>query len=321
MQRRHLLSAVLAAGAGQPAVTYAGARAAPGFPGIEAWLNTVAPADVPATGNRATLVNFWTYSCINARRTLPYLRRWDAEYGPSGLRIVGIHTPEFGFEHLRSNVEEAVRDLGIRYPVGQDNGYRTWRAWSNRAWPAFYLLDAEGKVVLQREGEGHAHAMEGAIRGLLGLSPQERSDHPTDDADLSHIETPEIYFGATHSTPQDPSQSPHRGEATYSFGSSAGPLLNRYALDGTWSREADALVLRSRRGALRLRFSAAKLHVVATAPAAANIQISVDGGTARMIGIERPTLYTLLDGETYGEHLLEMEAAAPGLTLFSATFG
>ena len=326
MQRRHLLSGLLAVpalGAVCVALPSGGACAtrgsvASGFPGIEGWLNAPAAFEPMAPGRPATLVNFWTYSCINARRTLPYLRRWDATYRLAGLQILGIHTPEFSFEHLRRNVEEAVRELGIRYPVGQDNGYSTWRAWNNRAWPAFHLLDGEGRIVLLREGEGHARGMEGAIRALLGLSPR---DHPGEEADLSRIGTPEIYFGATHPTPQDPAQSPRRGEATYAFGAAPGLRLNRYALDGTWAREAEALVHRSPRGALRLRFSAAQLHLVAAAPEDAAIRVSVDGGAPRMLGITRPTLYTLLEGATYGEHLLEMEATTPGLALFSATFG
>jgi len=323
MQRRHLLSALLAVptlgvGLASGGASAARDRVASGFPGIDGWLNAPAAFDPLTPGRSVTLVNFWTYSCINARRTLPYLRRWDATYGPAGLQILGIHTPEFGFEHLRGNVEEAVRELGIRYPVGQDNGYRSWRAWNNRAWPSFHLLDAEGRIVLLREGEGHARAMEAAIRRLLGLSPR---DHPAEEADLSRIGTPEIYFGATHPTPQDPAQSPRRGEATYAFAAAPGLRLNRYALDGTWAREAEALVLRSPRGALRLSFSAARLHLVAAAPEGAAIRISVNGGAPRTLGIARPTLYTLLEGGTYGEHLLEMEATTPGLALFSATFG
>lgn len=326
MQRRSLFSGLVAgltAGGGYLTMaagqTGAGrSRGAPGFPGIEGWLNTAAAVDPAVAGSRATLVNFWTYSCINVLRTLPYLRRWHAEYGSAGLRIVGIHTPEFGFEHLRPNVEQAVQELDIRYLVGQDNGYRTWRAWNNRAWPSFYLLDGEGNIVLLREGEGYSAELEGAIRGLLGLASRY---HLGEDADLSRIGTPEIYFGATHPTPQDPAQSPRRGEAAYVFSQAPGLRLNRYALDGTWSRDTEALVLRSPRGALRLRFSAAKLHMVAAAPEAAAIRVSVDGGAPRMLEIGRPNLYTLLDGTTYGEHLIELEAGTPGLALFSATFG
>jgi thiol-disulfide isomerase/thioredoxin len=323
MQRRRLLrSGLLAVSAASAAylatrtgVTHAQGAAAPGLPGMEGWLNAPAAFD-PAVRRRATLVNFWTYSCINARRTLPYLRRWDAEYGQAGLQVLGIHTPEFGFEHDRANVEVALRELGIRYPVAQDNGYRTWRAWNNRAWPAFYLLDGAGRIVMRREGEGHSREMEAEIRGLLGLAPR---NHPGEDADLSRIGSPEVYFGATHPTPQDPAQWPRDGAGSYTFGRA--PPLNTYSLDGGWVREGEALTLRTPRGALRMRYSAAQLHVVAAAAQPLEVSVRVDGGAPRKIRIERPTLYTLVDGTSYGEHMLELEAVTPGLALYSATFG
>jgi thiol-disulfide isomerase/thioredoxin len=294
---------------------------APEFTGIDGWLNTDAPLTLAGLRGKVVLVDFWTYSCINCRRTVPYLNRWQAEYGARGLQVIGIHTPEFGFERTRRNVAESVREFGIRYPVGQDNGFRTWRAWTNRAWPAFYLLDRDGRIVLVREGEGHAHELEDAIRALLGVAPGDAMAGSGDDPDLSRIRTPEIYFGALHPTPQDRAQSPRAGEAAYAFRAAAGPRLNQYQLDGTWARQDEALVLRSAQGGLRVRFSAAKLHLVAAAPRPAPLRVQVDGGRPQTVEVERPTLYTLLDGETYGEHVLEFESDTPGLSLFSATFG
>ena len=295
--------------------------ATPEFTGLDGWVNTDAPLTIAGLRGKVVLVDFWTYSCINCRRTVPYLNRWQADYGAEGLQVIGIHTPEFGFERARYNVVDSVRKLDIRFPVGQDNGFRTWRAWSNRAWPCFYLLDRDGQIVLLREGEGHAQEMEGAIRGLLGLARVSAPGRSSDDPDLSRILTPEIYFGSLHATPQDPAQSPRRGEAVYAFAQAPRPKPNRYVLDGTWAREQEALVLRSSRGGVRVRFSAAKLHLVAAAPRPASVRVVVDGGAPRSIEVGRPTLYTLLDGETYGEHLLEFEANVPGLSLFSATFG
>ena len=316
---RRLFAAGLLAGAAGlvPALAQS---PAPDFVGIDGWINTPAPLSVAGLRGKVVLVDFWTYSCINCRRTVPYLNRWQAEYGPRGLQVVGIHTPEFSFERMRRNVEASVREFGILYPVGQDNDRRTWRAWSNQAWPAFYLLDREGRVVLLREGEGHAREMEGAIRGLLGLSGPFQP-RPGDDPDLSRIRSPEVYFGSMHPTPQERGQSPRTGEATYAFGTGAGPRLNRYELDGTWARGEEELVLRSARGGMRLRFSAARLHLVAAATEAVPLRVRADGGEWRVIEIGRPTLYTLLEGEAYGEHLVEIEAPRPGLSLFSATFG
>jgi thiol-disulfide isomerase/thioredoxin len=319
MLRRRLLTAGLA-GLLPALPVLAQPDPAPEFVGLDGWINSDAPLTISGLRGKVVLVDFWTYSCINCRRTVPYLNRWQAEFGPHGLQVIGIHTPEFGFERARRNVEDSVREFGIRYPVGQDNARRTWRAWNNRAWPAFYLLDRDGRVVLLREGEGYAREMEGAIRGLLGLSSRASVWRPEDDPDLSRIRTPEIYFGAMHPTPQDRAQSPRRGEASYRYGRGTGPMLNAYELDGSWDRQEEELVLRSPQGGLRLRFSAAKLHLVA-APAPAPLRIRVDGGEVRVIEVGRPTLYTLLDGSLYGEHLLEVEATTPGLSLFSATFG
>jgi thiol-disulfide isomerase/thioredoxin len=293
----------------------------PEFAGIAGWVNTDVPLTVAGLRGKVVLVDFWTYSCINCRRTVPYLNRWQSDYGAHGLQIVGIHTPEFSFERARHNVEDSVREFGILYPVGQDNERRTWRAWGNEAWPAFYLLDRDGQIVLVREGEGHAYELEAAIRALLGLTLSGMVHHPGDDPDLSQIRTPEFYFGSMHPTPQDRAQSPRRGEAGYAIRPNKGPPPNTYQLDGTWAREEEALTLRSSKGGVRLRFSAAKLHLVASAPQAATLRITVDGTATRTIEVERPTLYTLFDGTAYGEHLLSIETDTPGLTLYSATFG
>jgi thiol-disulfide isomerase/thioredoxin len=319
MQRRDLLASGLVSGAATiGALPQSAHAAAPAFL-TDQWLNTPALDEVALRG-KVGLVNFWTYSCINVLRTLPYLKRWNEEYGPAGLQLVGIHTPEFAFEHLRPNVEHAVREFGIRYPVGQDNGSRTWRAWGNRAWPSFYVLDRDARVVVVREGEGHAVELERAIRGLLGLSLEVAPRQPPDDADLSRIGSPELYFGALHPTPQEAAQSPRRGDAAYAFGQ-AGPTLNRYELDGSWTREEQALILRSDRGRVRMRYSAAKLHLVASAPDGAPVRVRSGAEAWRSVHIGRPALYTVVDGTTYAEHVVEIEAASPGLALYSATFG
>ena len=311
------LAASLAATAVLPAIG-AGPSPASEFVGLDDWLNAPSALTLAALRGRVVLVDFWTYSCINCRRTVPYLNRWQAEYGSYGLQVVGIHTPEFGFERAHTNVADAVRKLGIRFPVGQDSHSRTWDAWSNRAWPSFYLLDRHGRIVLQREGEGHAHELESAIRALLGLPPA--ISVATNEPDLSQVATPEIYFGALHSTPQDNVQQPRQGEMTYTL-PAAGPSNGMYQLDGTWARVGEALVLRSQRGRLRVRFSAAKFHLVASAPTAATALVTVDRGAEQAITVNLPTLYTLFDGTAYTEHELVLETDTPGLSLYSATFG
>jgi thiol-disulfide isomerase/thioredoxin len=293
----------------------------PEFVGLDGWLNTGAALSIAGLQGKVVLLDFWTFSCINCRRTIPYLNRWQAEYGPHGLQVIGIHTPEFHFEHTRSNVAADVEALGIRYPVAQDNSFQTWNAWGTHAWPTFYLLDQQGRVVLKREGEGFAHEMEGAIRGLLGLAGQKATPHPADDPDLSRIGTPEIYFGGGHPSPQDRSQAPRDGLADYALLQAPNPKLNTYALDGSWQRDMEPLILRSAHGAMRLRFAAAKMHLVASAPAPTLMQITIDNKPQAAIEISRPTLYTLFDSDVPGEHRLDIAVAEPGLTLFSATFG
>jgi thiol-disulfide isomerase/thioredoxin len=327
MLRRKLLGSSLllsgALAAGSLAVMSGLARSGQAeteFTGLDGWINSE-PISLAQSRGSARLVNFWTYSCINSRRPMIYLKRWHTEYGPLGLRVIGIHTPEFRFEHVRSNVESYIRQEGIQFPVGLDNGYETWTAFQNEAWPAFYLVDRAGRVVLSWEGEDHAHEMERSIRGALGLKGAESVGHPGDDPDLSRIGTPETYFGAEHPTPQDIRQSPRLGTAKYSFPQESGPALNQYQLDGTWTREDQRLVLVSARGGLRFRYSAAKLYMVAAAPSTAPIRVRVDGEEQPQARIGWPTLYTVVDGDTYGERLLELEADTPGLTFYSSTFG
>jgi thiol-disulfide isomerase/thioredoxin len=140
--------------------------AAPNFRGIESWLNS-APLSMSGLRGKVVLVDFWTYSCINCLRTLPYVARWHERYKDQGLAVVGVHTPEFAFERQTSNVQTAIKRFGIRYPVAQDNQYATWKAYENQYWPAVYLIDRTGKIVLKHFGEGRYDEMESAIRTLL----------------------------------------------------------------------------------------------------------------------------------------------------------
>ena len=322
--RRSLLSSIIGpvlAGAMLPIGRVSAMARTPEFVGIDAWLNTDRPLTLAGQRGRVVLVEFGTYTCINWRRTLPYVNRWYAEYGPQGLQLVTVHTPEFGFERNRPYVESAIRELGVRNPLAQDNRFQAWRAFGNQAWPSFYLLDADGSVRLVCEGEGHAREIEAAIRSLLGLPRANASDPVTGDADLSGIRTPEMYFGSLHPTLQDAAQAPRQGEAVYVIATPGAPQLNQYQLDGTWARGEEPLVLRSPRGLVRVRFSAAKLHLIAGSPAPAPVRVTVDGGVPRRFEIGMPTLYTLLDGDRYGEHVLDLECATAGCSLFSATFG
>ena len=173
--------------------------AAPEFAGIAQWLNVPAPLSLQALRGKVVLVDFWTYSCINCVRTLPHLTAWYERYKNDGLVIVGVHTPEFAFERETQNVENAIKQFGITYPVAQDNDYETWKNYQNHYWPAEYLIDAQGHIRRAHFGEGGYDHMEEAIRALL------KENGHTIEGDLSAVKdqtprydrTPETYLG-TH---------------------------------------------------------------------------------------------------------------------------
>ena len=170
LQRRALLGSMLAMAVGQASAGAAPALrdhgAAPEFSGIEQWLNSPALSLAGLRG-KVVLVDFWTYSCINCQRTLPFVNRWAETYKSQGLVVVGVHTPEFPFERSTRNVEAAMKRLGVKHPVAQDNRYATWKAYQNQYWPAVYLVDAQGRVRFTQFGEGRYAETEAAIQALL----------------------------------------------------------------------------------------------------------------------------------------------------------
>lgn len=159
-----VLGTCVAAHAGEAVLVDRGP--APDFTGIAAWLNSP-PLSMQALKGKVVLVDFWTYSCINCLRTLPYVTKWHDKYKDQGLVVVGVHTPEYAFERKTGNVQTAIKRFGIRYAVAQDNEYATWKAYENQYWPASYLIDRSGRIVLQHFGEGGYDEMESAIQKLL----------------------------------------------------------------------------------------------------------------------------------------------------------
>jgi thiol-disulfide isomerase/thioredoxin len=158
---------LLVAGVGcTPAAGVEPARPAPEFAGTGQWFNS-APRTMAGLRGKVVLVEFWTYTCINCLHVLPHVKQWHADYARKGLVVVGVHTPEFDEEHDPANVRAAIDRLGVRYPVVQDNDYRTWDAWGNRFWPAVYLIDRTGKVVYRHYGEGDYDLTEARIQQLL----------------------------------------------------------------------------------------------------------------------------------------------------------
>jgi thiol-disulfide isomerase/thioredoxin len=257
---------------------------APDFTGNDRWWNTPGdePLDLAGLRGRVVLVDFWTYTCINCLRTLPYLRAWDERYRDRGLTIVGVHTPEFPFERQAGNVERAIAQNGLRYPIAQDNEYATWRAWGNQYWPAKYLIDARGKVRFVHFGEGSYEETEGAIRALLaeagahrlGAMAQARVETASPD-----LATPETYLGYERAEGFVPGP-PRPGVGRYPPVRELPPV--HFALSGEWdvSRQSATAVSGAR---IEARVTARKVFLV----------LGSSGGRPR-------TVEVLLDGRPIG---------------------
>jgi cytochrome c biogenesis protein CcdA/thiol-disulfide isomerase/thioredoxin len=287
---------------------------APQFAGISTWINSK-PRPISALRGKVVLVDFWTYSCINCLRTLPHLKAWDAAYRKAGLAIVGVHTPEFAFEHVVSNVRKATRELGVHYAVAIDNGYKTWDAYQNGSWPTEYLIDRRGHIREIKEGEGNYDDTERTIRKLLG-EPANAQLASVADTTPQHATTPESYLGWQRLERYSGSELVPDREVPYHFPRTV--PLNTLAYDGLWRVERQRIVAGN--GArLRLRFLAQDVHLVLGG--SGSLQVLVNGKPVRTIrvgGLSR--LYTLLRYPNLREGELELRFA-PGVTAYAFTFG
>jgi cytochrome c biogenesis protein CcdA/thiol-disulfide isomerase/thioredoxin len=288
---------------------------APDFSGITAWVNSK-PLTISQLRGKVVLVDFWTYSCINCLRTLPHLKAWDDAYRKDGLVIVGVHTPEFAFEHEVSNVRRATHDLGIHYPIAIDNDAATWGAYQNSYWPAEYLIDRNGDIREIKEGEGDYDATEAKIRELLG-QPATTRFAPVADTTPSHTTmTPESYLGWQRLDRYAGSQIKPGRMAVYRFGGPLPPDALAYA--GHWRVEPERIVAGP--GArLRLNFYAQNVFLVLSGRG--RIQMLVNGKPVRALnvgGLSR--LYTLLRYPAEREGLLELRFT-PGISAYAFTFG
>ncbi len=302
---------LLAAGASRAQVPVQ----APEFTGISHWLNSK-PLTMKGLRGKVVLIDFWAYSCINCLRTLPHVTAWYDKYKDQGLVVVGVHSPEFEFEKSTANVRKAVGKYGIHYPVAQDNDMATWRAWNNRFWPAEYLIDRDGKVVMHHYGEGHYEATENAIRKLLGLGPMTAK---VTDKDFSGIGSPEMYFGLARVENQANPHALPRLTHTYRFPDVL--ALNRYALQGQWKLTDEYARQMGPKGAIRLHFRAAQVNMVAASDKPVPLAITVDGKPQAAVTVHDSRLYTLYQASTPGEHLIEIRTSKAGLKVFTFTFG
>lgn len=287
---------------------------APEFAGISSWLNSD-PLTMEQLRGKVVLVDFWTYSCINCIRTLPHVTGWYEKYRDAGLVVVGVHTPEFAFEKDRANVQRALEQHGISYPVALDNGYATWNAYSNRYWPAKYLVNQRGEVVYKHFGEGKYDETEAAIRTLLGLDPAGTAGG---SGPRLQVATPEVYFGTHRLELLGGGQRASAADRRYTLPDSVDP--NTFALGGTWRFDPEYAQLAEGSGQIRIRFSASQLNIVASAEAPATVTATVDGVAQPSVTVSASQLYTLFSGEP-GWHEAVIDISGAGFRAFTFTFG
>jgi thiol-disulfide isomerase/thioredoxin len=296
--------------------------AAPAFLGITRWLNTPAgrPLSIRGLRGRVVLVDFWTYSCINCQRSLPHVESWNAAYARDGLTVVGVHTPEFAFEHVISNITQAAAQLGVDYPIAVDNDYATWNNYQNSYWPAEYLIDATGQVRHVDFGEGQYPQTETFIRQLLTAADPRvvlpaRADLP--DLTPQQQTTPESYLGYQHGAPNLAGQGLVPDQMT-DYATLTSIPQDEYAYGGQWDVGSE----QSTAGAsatLGLHFQAGDVYLVLGG--SGTIQVSLDGRPSRSVVVSgEPKLYQLVGPGSYQDATLTL-VVSPGIKAYDFTFG
>jgi thiol-disulfide isomerase/thioredoxin len=315
----------------------------PSLGGATAWLNSP-PLSASDLRGHVVLVDFWTYTCINWLRTLPYLRAWAEKYQEYGVVVIGVHTPEFSFEHDLENVRRAARDLRVEYPIAVDNDYAIWNAFDNHYWPALYLVDAQGRIRAHQFGEGAYEQSEMMIQQLLaeaGISSIPPDLVSVDArgaevaADWRELRSPENYVGYERTENfASPGEAILNKPRVYTV--PARFSLNEWALAGEWTMESEAAVLNKPDGRIAYRFHARDLNLV-MGPAArgtsVRFRVFIDGqapGAALGSDVDEQGNGRVSDQRMYqlirqpghiADRLFEIEFLDAGVEAFSFTFG
>ena len=295
---------------------------APGFKGITAWLNTAGgkPLSLASLRGKVVLIDFWTYSCINCQRSLPHVEAWYKTYARDGFVVVGVHTPEFAFEHVVSNVRDEAGQLGVRYPVAIDNNYDTWDAYDNESWPADYLIDANGDVRHIGVGEGDYTGTERLIRQLLadahpGIALPASTSVPnkTPTGEIN----PETYVGFERLEYLLPDYNVAQDlPAAYQFPVSL--PLGGFGLSGTWTDTAQEATAGAN-AQLELAFQARDVYLLLGGTG--TLAVSIDGVSTQTIDVGGiPKLYTLVHAGSITDGTLLLKAS-PGIKAYDFTFG
>jgi thiol-disulfide isomerase/thioredoxin len=319
-------------------------KMAPELTKITGFINSE-PITLADLRGKVVLVDFWTYSCINCIRTIPYLNAWYEKYSDNGLVIVGVHTPEFEFEKDYNNVRAAVEKFDIKYPIAQDNEKETWKAYENRYWPRKYLIDADGYIRYDHIGEGAYAETEKVIQSLLAERTEHIGANITIDQSISNpeslqsvnfdrINTPELYFGYEYSRAPLGNSEGYQPDrvVNYTISDEIEIVPNRIYLAGEWKNNADHMELQSEVGRIVLSYSAKAVNIVAgggkselhiledSSPideGSSGTDISEDG----TVKIDGQRLYNIVEHEGYGNYQITIEVAGRGFQIYTFTFG
>lgn len=324
----------------QPAA--GGSDRMPTLDGALEWINSP-PLSTQSLRGKVVLVNFWTYSCINSLRELPYIKAWAAKYRDAGLVVIGVHSPEFGFEKLNTNVRNAVADLKITFPVPIDSGHTIWQAFNNEYWPADYIIDAKGRIRYPHFGEGDYEKSERVIQALLrengvtnfDASLAEISASGAEAPPSADVRSPETYVGyARAENFASPHGITHDVARTYSLPER--PALNQWGFDGAWTVHAESATLDSPGGKIVFRFHSRDLHMVLGPAINGNpvrFRVRLNGAAPEAdrgwdVGpdgsgeIRKPRMYQLIrQTGPVRETLFQIEFLDAGAEAFSFTFG
>jgi len=318
-------------------------KLAPELTKITSYINSQ-PITLADLRGKVVLVDFWTYSCINCIRTIPYLNAWHEKYADDGLVIIGIHTPEFEFEKDYNNVKAAVEKFDIKYPIAQDNEKDTWNAYENLYWPRKYLIDTEGYIRYDHIGEGAYAETEKVIQSLLAERAEYNGGNITFDQSISNpesqqsidynrINTPELYFGYEYSSVPLGNSEGYKPDQVvkYTIPDDSKIVPNRIYLAGEWKNNGDHMELQSEVGRIVLSYSAKAVNIVAGGGGELHIlednsklderssgtDISEDG----TVKIDGQRLYNVVGHEQYGNHDIAIEVVGKGFQIYTFTFG
>ena len=315
----------------------------PSFEGATEWLNS-GPLTPSALRGKVVLVNFWTYSCINWIRQLPHIRAWAQKYAGQGLTVIGVHTPEFAFEHDIENIRRAARDMQVDYPIAVDTNYAIWQAFDNEYWPALYLADAQGVIRHRHFGEGDYERSEAIIQQLLeqvgtpGLSREPTSvdaEGVEAPADWGALGSPETYLGYAR-TENLASAREVVLDRPHVYAPPPRLSVNEWSLSGDWTLEREAAVLNGADGRVAYRLYARDLHLVmgpANSGAQVRFQVLLDGEPPNASGgidvdergngsAREPRLYQLIRQRgRVSERTFEIRFLDPGVRAYVFTFG